>query len=296
MTDGLPRRARMALVGAGVCLALLFVVWYVAHYVTVVKRADVSILLGFAELHRPHLDAVTLFVAHLCDPHTYVVLAGIPVVVALLRGRPRVAIAVGAIMLAANETTQLLKPLLAAPRDPVWWIPIPNGSWPSGHATASMSLALCTVIAVPARRRPVVAALMTAFALAVCYSFLELGWHYPSDVLGGYLVAMGWTLLGVAGLSVVEARRPSRGALRAAPRPSLSVAEALIPAGVLLCAAAVFGGLIVLARPHEVIDYARIHETFVIGAAAIAVLGLAVASGLMLLLRRGETKGPSGNY
>jgi membrane-associated phospholipid phosphatase len=291
MTEGLPRRARMALTGAGVCLVLLFVVWYTAHYIAVVKRADVSILLGFAELHRPFLDRLTSFVAHLCNPHPYVVLAAIPVVVALLRGRPRVAITLGAIMLAANETTQLLKPLLAGPRDPVSWIPITSASWPSGHATAAMSLGLCMVIAMPARRRPLVAAAMTAFALAVCYSFLELGWHYPSDVLGGFLVATVWTLLGVAGLSVYEARRPALAARAAsAERPTLSIGEALVPAAVLLCAAAVLVGLIVLARPHQVLDYARIHETFVIGAGVIAALGLTLASGLMLVLRRGDAQ------
>ena len=107
----------MALIGAGACLLLLLITWYVAHYVGVVKRADVSILGGFAELHRPRLDSVTQFVAQLCNPHPYVVLAAVPVLVALVRGRPRVAITVGAIMLAANETTQLLKPLLAGPRD-----------------------------------------------------------------------------------------------------------------------------------------------------------------------------------
>ena len=62
-------------------------------------------------------------------------------------------------------------------------------SWPSGHATAAMSFALCAVLAAPARLRPLVAAVGAAFAVAVCYSFLALAWHYPSDVLGGFLVA-----------------------------------------------------------------------------------------------------------
>ena len=94
-------------------------------------------------------------------------------------------------------TTQLLKPLLAAPR-PITLLEFPvvaAASWPSGHATAVMSLALCSVLAAQARLRPFVAALGAAFAVAVCYSFLELGWHYPSDVLGGFLVAAAWTLL-----------------------------------------------------------------------------------------------------
>jgi hypothetical protein len=45
-------------------------------------------------------------------------------------------------------------------------------------------------------------------------------------------------------------------------------------------------GLIVLARPREVYAYAHTHEAFMVGAAAIAALGLALATGVMLALRR----------
>jgi membrane-associated phospholipid phosphatase len=289
MARGLEKRARTSLIGAGVGAGLLLVTWYAAHYVGVIKRVDVSILNGFVELHRPVLDRVTTFVAYLCNPHEYVVLAAVPVLVALARRRPRVAVAVAAIMLCANETTQLLKPLLAAPRDLAWWNPIINASWPSGHATAAMSLALCAVIVAPARWRPMVAAAMSAFAIAVCYSFLELGWHYPSDVLGGFLVAATWSLLGVAGLSLYETRRPrpAPGAI-AVDRPAVSIGEALAPAIAMLLGCALLAGLILLARPHAVLTYAHLHRTFVIGAGGIAVVGMALASGLMLTLRRGQ--------
>ncbi|MGI8712677.1 MAG: phosphatase PAP2 family protein [Solirubrobacteraceae bacterium] len=286
MAGALPRRARISLIGATVSILALVVTWYVAHYVGFVKRADVSILNGFAELHRARLDRVTGFIARLCDPQRYVFLAAIPVLVALLRRRPRVAVTVGVILLAANETTQLLKPLLAGPRDPVTWSSIGSASWPSGHATAAMSLALCCVIACPARRRPAIAAAMAAFAIAVCYSFLELGWHYPSDVFGGFLVAATWAFLGAAGLSLYEARRRSQVGQPPGQRPAFSLREALAPPILLLAGAAVLAGLIVLARPHEVIDYVRVHETFVLGAVVIAALGLSLASGLMLMLRR----------
>jgi membrane-associated phospholipid phosphatase len=292
MAQGLQSRARTALTGAGISVVLLLATWYASHYVALVKRVDASILKGFADFRHPAVDRLTEFVAHLCNPHPYVVLAAVPVLVALARRRPLVAVTVGAIMLFANETTQLLKPLLAAPRDPVSWIAINSASWPSGHATAAMSLALCAVIASPARLRPVVAAAMSTFAIAVCYSFLELGWHYPSDVLGGFLVATAWTLLGVAGLSAYEARRLRRtvsptGAA-AVDRPAFSIGQALTPAVALLAIAAVLIGLIVLARPHEVLTYARQHRAFVIGAGGIAVVGMTLASGLMLALRRGQ--------
>jgi hypothetical protein len=204
-----------------------------------------------------------------------------------VRRRPRVALMIAVVLLCANETTELLKPLLAAPRDPGPWGLVYTSSWPSGHATAAMSLALCAVIAAPARWRPAVAASMAAFAIAVSYSFLELAWHYPSDVLGGFLVAGTWTLLGVAGLSLLQARRvPGAAAATLTRRPSFSVAEALAPAGLVMVMAAVLVGLVVLAHPHGTLSYLRDHEAFVIGASAIGAFGMLLASGLTVMLRR----------
>jgi membrane-associated phospholipid phosphatase len=262
-------------------------VWYVSHYTGAGKHADASILGGFVDLTRPRLDRVTNFIATLCSPSPYVYLAALPVLVALVRRRPRVAVMIAVVILCANETTELLKPLLAAPRDPGPFGLVYNSSWPSGHATAAMSLALCSIIAAPARWRPAVAAAMAAFAIAVSYSFLELAWHYPSDVLGGFLVAGTWTLFGVAGLSIFEARRAGGFAEAAvARRRSFSVAEALAPAGAVMALAALLVGLIVLTHPREVLDYVRYHEAFVIGAGAIGALGMLLASGLTVMLRR----------
>jgi membrane-associated phospholipid phosphatase len=287
----------MALTGAGIGALLLVAIWYVAHYIAFVRHADASILSGFVGLGRPHvafgqphmaferprLDRLTNAIAGLCDPKPFVVLAAVPVLVALLRGRPRVAVTLAVILLCANETTELLKPLLAGPRDVVVGAgQLSDASWPSGHATAAMSLCLCSVIAAPARWRPAVAAAMAAFAVAVSYSFLELGWHYPSDVLGGFLVATVWTLLGIAALSLYEQRRPS--AVTDAP-VKFTLAEALGPLVVLAGGALLLAAVIVITRPHEVITYAQQHTWFVIGATAIATLGFALASGLMLMLR-----------
>ncbi|HEY1713429.1 MAG TPA: phosphatase PAP2 family protein [Solirubrobacteraceae bacterium] len=283
----MPRRARTALIGAAAGVVLLAAIWYAAHYIALGRSVDASILRGFADLTRPRVDRVASFIAHLCSPNEYVFLAAVPVIVALVRGRPRVAAMLAIVLLCANETTQLLKPLLAGPRDTVPGVPIDFASWPSGHATAAMSLALCSVIAVPARRRPAVAALMAGFAVAVSYSFLELGWHYPSDVLGGFLVAGTWTLLGIAGLSIVEARQAGSPAETSpARRAPFSVGEALAPVAVLAAVAVVLAGLILVARPHEVLAYVREHEAFVIGAGTIGALGTLLASGLTLMLRR----------
>jgi membrane-associated phospholipid phosphatase len=269
-------------------MGLLVLTWFFAYHVKIAERADRSILRGFAGLSRDRLNQVTHFIATLCDPKPYVLLAAIPVLVALLRRRPRVAVTVGLIMLAANMTTQFLKPVLAARRLPALGYPMfGTGTWPSGHATAVMSLALCMVIAAAPRWRPYVGAAMAAFAIAVVYSFLELGWHYPSDVLGGFLVASTWALLGSAALWTVEARRPERRReLSPSGRAQLSVGEALAPTAVLVAGALGLAFVVVLARPHSVIAYASAHEVFIVGAVVIALMVLTLATAATLALRR----------
>jgi membrane-associated phospholipid phosphatase len=272
----------MALTAACFGVLLLVAIWYAAHYIPFVRHADASVLGGFIGLNRPRLDRLTSAIAGLCDPQPFVFLAAIPVLVAFLRGRPRVAIALAVILLCANETTELLKPLLAGPRDPVPGDFISDASWPSGHATAAMSLCMCSVIAAPSRWRPAVAAVMAAFAIAVSYSFLELGWHYPSDVLGGFLVATVWTLVAIAALSVYEQRHSSR---RSFAPVRFSLAQALGPLAIVAGVALALAGLLVLAHPHGVAAYAHAHTWFVIGAGAIAALGFSLACGVMLMLR-----------
>lgn len=278
----------MALSGAGAGALALIAIWFAAFHIALVRRADRSILIGFTGLQRPRLDTAANFVAGLCSPNHYVVLAALPVIVALVRRRPRHAVAMVAIMLGANLTTQLLKPLLAAPRPlGAASFQINAASWPSGHATAAMTLVLCAVLAAPARRRPLVAAVMAAFAIAVCYSFLSLHWHYPSDVLGGFLVAATWSLAGVAVLFWAQAHWPSRrGAVSDGAREASSVGSVLRPVGAVVACAAAVVAIVALARPHEVVSYASTHSAFVIGATAIAACGMAIASAASLVLNR----------
>lgn len=282
----MPQRARMALAGAAAGVALLILTWYAVFHIGVVQRADASILRGFGGLAtRPHVNSAASFIAGLCNPQPYVYFCGLPVLIALARRRFWVAVAIGAVILGANVTTQLLKPLLAAPRaHDLIAHPPSAASWPSGHATAAMSLALTMVMAVPARLRPPMAALGAAFAVAVSYSFLTLEWHFPSDVLGGFLVAATWTLLAAAAVLTAGARGPETARVGLGRR--LTWREALGPPALTALAALGLAVLVAIARPGEVVAYARLHEAFLIGAAAIGALGLAVATGVMLTLRR----------
>ena len=280
------RRAPLALAGAAAGVALLFITWLLAFHVGFAKSNDRSIFAGFNDVgQRPHVGRLASFIAQLCNPDPYVYLAAVPVLIALVRRRGLVAIAICAILLGANVTTHLLKPLLAAQRGDGLvggFGPVGAASWPSGHATAAMALALCVVLAVPGRMRPWAAALGAGFAVAVSFSFLSLGWHYPSDVLGGFLVAGVWALLAVAVLLWIAPQRDLETAVgseeslrRTVTAPVIAVLAAV---GLVLTVA--------IARPRQVTTYVDAHHAFVIGAGAIGVLALVLASGLTFALRR----------
>jgi undecaprenyl-diphosphatase len=74
-----------------------------------------------------------------------------------------------------------------------WLVTVPDRfSFPSGHATAGMSIALPLALALPGLAGPLVLALGVLVGLSRCY----LGVHYPGDVAAGWALAVT-TLAGV---------------------------------------------------------------------------------------------------
>ncbi len=189
-----------ALRTAALCALAMAATWTLAELVPAIHLRDAIVLDAFTKLSRPGVDSLGNGLLHLLDPLLYTVWAVLIVAVALLRGRPRVAFAVAVVLPAAPGVAELLKPLLAHPHDSVGWQWVGPASWPSGHATAAMTLVLCALLVAPHRLRPLLAALGSAFAVAVGCSLLILAWHMPSDVLGGYLLAALCVSLAVAAL------------------------------------------------------------------------------------------------
>jgi len=281
-------RTRSALLGAAACAALLAVEWFAAFHVGFFRHADQSIYQQFGDLQtHTGVESVAHWLVSVFDPNPYVYLVVAVLAVTLLRRRPWSACAVLAIVLGASVSTELLKHVVTAPRAgslfPGGISPVSPSSWPSGHSTAAMALVLAAVIAVPARLRPAAAALGAVLAVAVGYSVLATGIHYPSDVLGGFLMATMWALATVAALRVAERWRPSPGRW---DREQVSIRAALGAPGAVLLAALVLTVIVLISHPHDVVSYARAHEAFVIGATGIAALGLALSTGVLLSVRR----------
>src|SRR4051794_37567560 len=277
-------RSRDALLGAGVCLLALGLGWVVTFHLGLGRWLDSAALQGFTDLRRPAIDPAAQALADLGNAVPMALFGLALVAWALARGRPRVAVAVPAILVGAEATTQVLKPLLADPRvcSCLGDDRVAAASFPSGHATGAMALALCAVLVAPPRRRPVVAAVGAALAVATSYSLMTMGWHYPSDVLAGFLVATTWALLAVAALRAADARWLARSGREAAVR----LGQALAPTAVAGALAGLAVVAVVALRPAQALAYAHAHTSFVLGAATVAAAGGALAAGLALALRR----------
>ncbi|HWI07607.1 MAG TPA: phosphatase PAP2 family protein [Solirubrobacteraceae bacterium] len=280
----MPRRPLLLLALALLTACGALAVWVAAFVVPGGRALDATAMQTFTGVARPPLQPSIHGVAVLADPAPF--LAGVAALtaLALLRRRWLMALIVPGVLLGANLATQLLKPALADPRvlELLGTQVIYAGSWPSGHATASMSLALGLVLVVGRRLRPVAALLGAGYAIAVGYALVALGYHLPSDVLGGYLVAATFTLAGAAALAALEARLPAR-APRAGRTSSLIPLPALAAAVALLGAAA---GVAVVARAPGMTLSALQHPTALAAGAGIALLGIALTAGLAAVLHR----------
>lgn len=201
-------RAASALRIAALCILALAAVWLAAELVPAGRVKDAILLEHFTLLSGPHVDAVANLLLAALSPAPLVLWGIALVLFGLARGRPREAAAAALVIALAPLSAELLKPLLAHPHVRAGNVHIGAASWPSGHAAAALALALAATLLAPARTRWLVAVAGSLFALAVGAALLIRAWHMPSDVLGGYLVAILWSALAIAALRAARRRWP----------------------------------------------------------------------------------------
>jgi membrane-associated phospholipid phosphatase len=195
---------RLSLLVAGLCFVGLALTWVLAELVPITHVKDAVALYDFTRLNRPLVEVPANVLLDLLYPPFFAAWGIVLVVLALRRGLPWVALALAIVLPLAPLSAELLKPLLAHPHDQLGPKYITNASWPSGHATAALTLAWCAVLVAEPARRGLVAMLGLAFSAAVGVALLVLAWHMPSDVIGGYLLATLWVALALAVLLVFE--------------------------------------------------------------------------------------------
>jgi YegS/Rv2252/BmrU family lipid kinase len=127
------------------------------------------------------------------------------VVLLLTRGHRRAAVFTAGVMVVATLSYTLLKGLVGRDRPP-WQNPVELAnslSYPSGHATSIAALGgvLVVLVSMFVRRANLRRAAYVGIVLVVLLVGADrvlLGRHYPSDVVGGYLLGIGIVLLGIA--------------------------------------------------------------------------------------------------
>lgn len=283
VTSGWKRPLRLA----AACWLALAVVLVSAYWLPAGKWADAWAIEGFLNLDQPRLDDFANPLAKLADPGPYAIWTVLLAALALHRRRPRHALAVIVLMGGANLLTQGLKVLLAHPRPRPFLqgAHIGADAFPSGHATASMALALAAILVASQAWRPLVAVLGGLFALGVSESLMVLAWHYPSDVVGGFLVATSSALVVLAALRAAEQRWPERTgretAKRFIRRADLRRAAVAVAGFALVACAA-----LAIAAGDRTLEFASRHTTAAIAALAVAALAAALPASIIAMGER----------
>ena len=251
--------SRAPIAGAAACAAAFGAVMFLVYGTLRAADLDARLYENLGRLATPARTPALGTLAHSADLLPLLVFLGVLAIFAFRWDRrPHLLAALG-VVAGSAVTTQLLKVVLAHPRvQPAVGHGIGPVSFPSGHATAAMSMAIALVLIVPRRHRWAAVILGAAYAIAVSVTVIILGWHYPSDVLAGTLVATGFGFLALAALRAggYLKPRPEVESAGRAPSPVLEVCLALAGAAL---------SVVVISRAGTLIDYARSHTgaTFV---------------------------------
>jgi membrane-associated phospholipid phosphatase len=273
--------ARSPLLAAAACFLAFGAVLGCAYAIAPLGRLDATALHGLASLDGSFTDRVAYLVAHSADPLPLMAVLATLFAWGWALGRRREALAAVGLVAGANLVGLILKLVLSHPR----FYPILGAdqmgadAFPSGHATSAMSIALAAVLVAPARVRIAVACGSAAYVIAVATSLLVLSWHFPSDVVGGLLLASGSFFLAVAAIREGAGRRAGAAAQRA----RLALSPGLGGIGVALLAGA---GLIALSRAEELLAFARLHTVATAAALALMVVSAGLVASATVIADR----------
>jgi membrane-associated phospholipid phosphatase len=274
---------------AALALAAAGLIGVAAYWVPAARWIDGNSLGGFASLGgSPAIDSVANAFAHSANTAPFALATLILLVTALRVRGPRRAASVAVLLTGANVTCALVKPNLFPARDTGSWTHVPHipvPSFPSGHATASMSLALAAVLVAPPAYRALVSATGVLYTVGVGLALPILIWHYPSDVAGGYLLAGAWSLIAVAAERAAAQRWPEPGTIRSRARQAIAPpSRAAI--GALVAGAAVVAAIVAVPHVDGIAAYADAHTTVVLVSASLAVCAAAVLGAMVAIANR----------
>lgn len=224
------------------------------------------------------------------DKSSLVLVGGSIVLVALLRRRPLLALGAAVVIGGSIMTTEILKKVVL-PRPDLGVIdPLgPIATFPSGHTTVAMSLAMAAILVAPSRYRAGVGLLGALYATGVGVGVIATSNHRPSDAIGAVLVVTAWAAVVAAALLTVSVRAPRQ-------RHEPVVTPVLAIGGFVLLVVAFFGMLATVeAIRFDQLGTIEIGGAFV-GAAAAIIGAVFLATGLLLTALRGISLDPAPHH
>ena len=157
------------------------------------STTDSSILLWLYEHSTSQLDAFFLFVTNLGGVLAITTASLLLLAYLVFKKRYYKAALLVAGVGGVAAINFLLKIIFERPRPDLWeWlITETQFSFPSGHASASSALALCIVVMLwNTKWRVLSIVLASIYILVIGISRLYLGVHFPTDIIGGWLVSL----------------------------------------------------------------------------------------------------------
>jgi membrane-associated phospholipid phosphatase len=158
---------------------------------------DVSTLLAIHQTASPQLNIFASTLTKLGVFWGVFPAASVLVLVLLNQRRWRSLAYLLTTLLGSIAINRTVKVLLHRVRPHLWDSPAPelDYGFPSGHAMSSMTFVAALVILTwDSRWRWPVLMSGGLFVLAIAWTRLYLGVHYPSDILAGWMVSLGWAI------------------------------------------------------------------------------------------------------
>ncbi|GBE92716.1 phosphoesterase PA-phosphatase-like protein [Nostoc cycadae WK-1] len=162
-----------------------------------INGLDTSILLTLQKLHTPLLDRLMVGITSLGEPPLLILSCLTWEALLLYRRRRLQATIFGMAAVGAISLNYLLKELFVRARPALWdyIINVNHYSFPSGHAMVSMVVYGCMGYSLSKefpQWRSQIFTLTVTLILAIGFSRLYLGVHWPTDVIAGYAVGLVW--------------------------------------------------------------------------------------------------------
>lgn len=159
---------------------------------------DIAILLQIHDTARPFLDQLATNVTNLGHFSAIIILI-LPIIFLLIYQKKWRLSTYLVITIIGNELLNNITKIAFHRLRPHLWESIsyfPSSfSFPSGHAMGSMTFVMALLILGWGSRWSLfVAVLGFLYVLIIGWTRLYLGVHFPSDILGGWLLAIAWTI------------------------------------------------------------------------------------------------------